>query len=161
MSFCTNCGQQVPTGANFCANCGTSITASTSDTERKTVFDGEIHKCPYCGEVLKSFETVCPTCKFEIRGAKGSSAVKDLAEKLENAPSEQQRILIIKNSPIPNTKEDIFEFMLLASSNFDASYYAQHLNEEDASDAWLIKIEQCYQKASIRSIFFIQVLGIV
>ena len=38
---------------------------------------------------------------------------------------------------IPNTKEDIFEFMLLASSNFDAFYYATHLHVEDISDAWL------------------------
>ena len=149
MAFCTNCGQQVAEGAKFCANCGTPISQNTSNTERKTVFDGEIHKCPHCGEVLKAFETVCPTCKFELRGAKGSSTVKDLAEKLENATSEKQRIIIIKNFPVPNTKEDIFEFMLLASSNFDASYYVTHLHEEDISDAWLTKIEQCYQKAKL------------
>lgn len=149
MAFCTNCGQQVADGAKFCANCGTPTMQNNANTERKTVFDGEIHKCPHCGEVLKAFETICPTCKFEIRGAKGSNAVKDLAEKLENASSEKQRIIIIKNFPIPNTKEDIFEFMLLASSNFDASYYATHLHEEDISDAWLTKIEQCYQKAKL------------
>lgn len=149
MAFCTNCGQQVTDGAKFCANCGTPISQNAPNTERKTVFDGEIHKCPHCGEVLKAFETVCPMCKFEIRGAKGSNAVKELAEKLENASSEKQRIIIIKNFPIPNTKEDIFEFMLLASSNFDVSYYATHLHEEDISDAWLTKIEQCYQKAKL------------
>ena len=149
MAFCTNCGQQVADGAKFCANCGTPVSQNVANTERKTVFDGEIHKCPHCGEVLKAFETVCPTCKFEIRGAKGSNAVKDLAEKLENASSEKQRIIIIKNFPIPNTKEDIFEFMLLASSNFDAFYYTTHLHVEDVSDAWLSKIEQCYSKAKI------------
>ena len=149
MAFCTNCGQQVADSAKFCANCGTPISQNVANTERKTVFDGEIHKCPHCGEVLKAFETVCPTCKFEIRGAKGSNAVKELAEKLENASSEKQRIIIIKNFPIPNTKEDIFEFMLLASSNFDASYYATHLHEEDISDAWLSKVEQCYEKAKL------------
>lgn len=149
MAFCTHCGQQVADGAKFCANCGTPITQNISNTERKNVFDGEIHKCPNCGEVLNAFETVCPACNFELRGAKSSSAVKDLAEKLEHATSEKQRIIIVKNFPIPNTKEDIFEFMLLASSNFDASYYATHLHEEDISDAWLIKIEQCYQKAKL------------
>ena len=39
--------------------------------------------------------------------------------------------------------------MLLASSNFDASYYATHLHEEDISDAWLSKVEQCYEKAKL------------
>ena len=149
MAFCTNCGQQVADGAKFCANCGTPVSQNVANTERKTVFDGEIHKCPHCGEVLKAFETVCPTCKFELRGAQGSSAVKDLAEKLENATSEKQRIIIIKNFPVPNTKEDIFEFMLLASSNFDAEYYTSHLDEDDITDAWLAKIDLCYKKAQL------------
>ncbi len=150
MSFCENCGQKMSNDAKFCANCGQSISLeSSTKSERKTVYEGEIHKCPSCGEVLKAFETICPACKFELRGAKSSSAVKDLAEKLEQATSEKQQIIIIKNFPIPNTKEDIFEFMLLASSNFDVSYYATHLHEEDISDAWLTKIEQCYQKAKL------------
>ena len=149
MTFCTNCGQQVADGAKFCANCGTPVSQNVSNTERKTVFDGEIHKCPNCGEVLKSFETACPACNFELRGAQSSSAVKDLAEKLERATSENQRIIIVKNFPVPNTKEDIFEFMLLASSNFDMSYYLAHINEEDLSDAWLAKIKLCYQKAKL------------
>ncbi len=150
MNFCEKCGHQLSENAKFCAICGTPITSSTSnEATRKTFFDGEIHKCPNCGETLRSFETICPTCNFELRGAKGSNAVKDLAEKLERATSEKQKIIVIKNFPIPNTKEDIFEFMILASSNFDSSYYAAHLNEEDISDAWLSKIEQCYQKAKI------------
>ena len=149
MAFCTNCGQQVADGAKFCANCGTPISQNGSNTERKIVFDGEIHKCPHCGEVLKAFEIVCPSCKFELRGAKSSSAIRELENKLELAGSDAQKINIIKNFPIPNTKEDIFEFMVLASSNFDATYYASHLNEEDISDAWLSKIEQCYKKAKL------------
>ena len=37
----------------------------------------------------------------------------------------------------------------MASSNFDAEYHIHHLDVEDISDAWLVKIEQCYQKAKI------------
>lgn len=151
MRYCTNCGQQVADGAKFCANCGTPITQNVSNTERKTVFDGEIHKCPNCGEVLKAFETVCPNpqCRIEIRGRTNSIAIQEFAINLESISSADKRILLIKNFPIPNTKEDIFEFMILASSNFDASYYATHLHEEDISDAWLTKIDQCYQKAKL------------
>lgn len=120
-----------------------------STSQRKTVYDGEIHKCPHCGETLKSFETVCPTCKQEIRGAKSTSAISALRNELKLATSDKQKIEIIKGFPVPNTKEDIFEFMFLASTNFDASYYATHLQEDDISDAWLIKIEQCYKKAKL------------
>lgn len=147
MAFCSNCGKQLNAGAKFCDECGTPV--SNTESKRKTVFEGDIHKCPHCGETLKAFEAVCPTCGTELRGSKSSSAISVLAEKLENATSEKQRIVIIKNYPIPNTREDIFEFMLLAASNFDSSYYATHLHEEDISDAWLTKIEQCYSKAKL------------
>ena len=153
MAFCTKCGKQLVDGAKFCGECGEQVeqAVSTNVEVRKTVFEGQIHKCPGCGWELKAFESVCPNpqCGIEIRGAKSSSTVREFAFKLEQAITEQQRILIIKNFPVPNTKEDIFEFMLLASSNFDASYYATHLHEEDISDAWLTKMEQCYQKAEL------------
>ena len=48
MSFCTNCGKELPTGAKFCANCGTASVAP-DNARRKTVYDGEVHKCPGCG----------------------------------------------------------------------------------------------------------------
>ena len=151
MAFCTNCGHQLANDAKFCFECGAKVAIPAADEEhrRKIRFDGEIHKCPHCGEVLNSFESVCPTCNYELRGLKSSGAVKELSQKLENALSERQRIVIIKNFPVPNTKEDIFEFMLLAASNFDASYYVSHMDEDDISDAWLAKIEQCYSKARL------------
>ena len=141
MAFCTNCGQQVTDGAKFCANCGTPISQNISNTERKIVFDGEIHKCPHCGEVLKAFEMVCPICKFELRGAKSASVVKEFASKLENINSIQKRVELIKNFYIPNTKEDIYEFFIYATSNLTAS--------EKESEAWLVKLEQAYQKAKL------------
>ncbi len=151
MAFCIRCGQPLVDGAKFCATCGMSVTSGSGENEKKreTIYDGEIHKCPHCGEALKAFESVCPTCKFELRGVKGSSSVKELAEKIERATSESQKISIIKNFPIPNTREDILEFMILAAANFDAAYYAAHLDEEDSSDAWLSMVEQCYQKAKL------------
>ena len=154
MAFCTNCGQQVADGAKFCANCGTPITQSNARTERKTVFDGEIHKCSHCGEVLKAFETVCPSCKFEIRGTKSSSAVSEFVRKIEEldrkkyddsfiksikrkldgtklSPIEEQKISLISNFPIPNTKEDILEFMILSSSHILAKKPSGDISEHD------------------------------
>ena len=158
MSFCSKCGQKIAEGAQFCSGCGEKIGMQPISQEkniekqeqRKVAFDGEVHKCPNCGEVIKkSFQTVCHKCNFELRSVNSSKAVRELNERLELANNEKKKIEIIKNFPIPNTKEDIFEFMILASSNFDASYYATHLQEEDISDAWLVKIEQCYQKAKL------------
>ena len=146
MAFCANCGQQLSNGAKFCSQCGSPVDMSPSS---KTIIDSEIHKCSSCGAILNSFCVECPACGRELRGIQNSSLVRELALKLENEENYQQRLVVIRNFPIPNTKEDIFEFMMMASSNFDASMYASHLDEEDESDAWLSKIEQCYKKAKM------------
>ena len=52
MPFCINCGHQLPDGAKFCAECGSPVQA-TAQTQRKIVYDGEIHECPNCGESLE------------------------------------------------------------------------------------------------------------
>lgn len=149
MAFCIKCGSSVPDGAKFCANCGASVEKSETikQEERKKVFDGEIHKCPNCGQELKAFEAVCPSCKHELRGIKGSQLIKELNEKLEKAKTEKEKTDIIKNFTVPNTKEDILEFMILASSNFDAEAHYRNEYIEDVSDGWLVKMEQCVLKA--------------
>ena len=143
MPFCISCGQEIAKGAKFCANCGTAVSDTNSNIKRKIVYDGEVHKCPQCGEVLASFVAVCPACGYELRGSSTTSAVKEFASKLDAAINEYQKENIIRNFPIPNTKEDIFEFMILASSNID-----EHPNKE-VFDAWIAKFEQCYDKTRL------------
>lgn len=143
MPFCLNCGQQINDGAKFCPSCGTAVSNEKTNNQRKTVFEGNIHKCPNCGEVLNSFTSNCPSCGYEIRGASNSAAVQEFAVKLASAESRQEKIAIIRNFPIPNTKEDILEFMILASTNIGDNL------EKDISAAWQSKTEQAYQKAKI------------
>ena len=47
MAFCINCGQELAEGAKFCASCGNAVDASQNGAkeQRKTVYDGELHKC--------------------------------------------------------------------------------------------------------------------
>lgn len=148
VNFCPSCGTKLDPNAKFCKGCGLAIETSNGN-QRQQEWAGKLVKCPSCGEDIPSFTVICPACGIELRGTRSSSAISMLAEKLENTTSEKQRIIIIKSFPIPNTREDIFEFMLLAASNFDSSYYATHLHEENISDAWLAKIEQCYSKAKL------------
>lgn len=61
--------------------------------------------------------------------------------KLEQVKSPEQKDDLIRNFYIPNTKEDICEFFILAVSNIKA--------EDDCADAWLAKLEQAYQKARL------------
>ena len=142
MAFCSNCGKELAVGAKFCFECGTPV-GKADETVRRTVFSGEIHKCPSCGEVLESFVDVCPACGYELRGTSTSKSVREFAIKIDSAQTDMQRINIIRNYPIPNTKEDIFEFMILASTNITGE------QQKKVFDAWLVKFEQSYQKAQL------------
>lgn len=169
MRFCPYCGTKLDDGARFCKNCGEPIVSTEqptdgtishdppkketqqpetepvkedSRTKRKTVYDGELHKCPNCGELLKSFTTVCPTCGYELRSVRTNSPVEALAEKIEQAASLDEKIELITNFYIPNTKEDIYDFFILAVSNLEDKWY-------DTDDAWRAKLEQAYHKARL------------
>ena len=50
MAFCSYCGKELSAGAKFCFECGKPVEMQ-EETARKTVYSGEIHKCPRCGEV--------------------------------------------------------------------------------------------------------------
>ena len=180
MAFCMNCGQQLPEGAKFCSNCGTATgEIKVEASQRKTVYEGDLHKCPNCGELINSFILVCPSCGHEFRGTIQRSSVRELATKLEEienhrppkkthtfkdeflgtygkfATEDEQKINLIRNFAIPNTKEDILEFMILASSNIDMKLYGTETGTDETgaqraiSDAWMAKFEQAYRKAQI------------
>ena len=124
MSFCSNCGQSIANGAKFCSNCGTPVDASSANTQsqRKTVYDGVMHKCPHCGEILNSFTSICPACGYELRGTAATTSVEKLYKNIQAAKSDSEVVRLVKMFPIPNSREDILEFMVLASSNFNEDH---------------------------------------
>ena len=174
MAFCINCGQELAEGVKFCANYGSAVNDGNSTNQRKTTYEGEIRKCPNCGEVLESFSARCPSCGMEFRGTKATSSVREFALKLEAieaqreyekpagifgrvakmqqiSKTDEQKISLIKNFSVPNTKEDILEFMILATSNVDMSMYSSldtpTAGAKAMTEAWNAKIKQVYVKA--------------
>ena len=143
MAFCSNCGNELVNDAKFCSSCGKSVGEFSKSEQRKTMYDGTIHKCPNCGEILNGFVGNCPACGYELRGTEGSIAIKEFAAKLVNAENMHKKTAIIRNFPVPNTKEDILEFMIMAISNIEDE------GSNDILDAWNSKLEQIYQKACI------------
>lgn len=144
MAFCFNCGNELRNEAKFCDVCGTPVQEKKEEkNSRKTVFEGEIHKCPNCGEILNAFVNKCPSCGLELRGVASSSALKDFERRINSANDRDEKISIIRNFPIPNTKEDVLEFLILATSN------VSHNMDSSLSSAWKTKTEQAYQKANL------------
>lgn len=160
---CPNCGFLTGKDSCFCPYCGQQIkknvepvherktnyeepekTHSASDQHeehRKETYHGEVRKCPNCGEILKSFSTECPSCGYEFRNSNTSNYILDFSIKLERATSSKQKDDLIRHFVMPNTKEDIYEFMILAATNLETG--------GDNTDAWLIKLEQAHQKAKL------------
>ena len=143
MAFCTECGHQLAEGAKFCAECGAKVNPEhkSNNRERKTVYDGEIHKCPVCGDMIAAYDAVCKSCGYEIRARKTTSVVHELSLKLEKTDNAQKKDELIRTFYIPNTKEDILEFFILALSQVKTG----GMN----TDAWMVKLEQAYQKAEL------------
>ena len=154
IQFCSHCGARLRDGAKFCENCGEAVqikpaepadkdTSTEGKTERSYIYDGVVHKCPNCGEVLGAFELNCPACGCEIRNASASNAVQDFSLQIQNVSSEDEAASLIQNFPIPNTKEDILEFIILASVNISIGANAK------VNRAWRMKFEQGFQKAKL------------
>lgn len=174
MNYCSNCGNRLGDNDKFCPQCGTPV-GQQGNSRYRFHFDGELHKCPNCGELLKSFELNCPACGYELRGIKGSSAIKEFALKLETieanreppknkgvfsilnaqvevSKTDKQKISLIRSFAIPNTKEDILEFMILATSNINMRIYDStnadiSKSDKEVNAAWFSKVEQVYEKA--------------
>ena len=175
MAFCSNCGHKLADGAKFCDSCGVQVGEVANSEGRKTFFDGEVHKCPQCGEVLNSFTGNCPSCGYELRGVKAVSSVQKLVDQLaeiekkrENQdwknflqdalkgkkinPVDEEKINLIQNFPIPTAKEDIREFLILAKANMEIIPYGSQKERESqlaVASAWEVKYKQAYQKAEI------------
>lgn len=81
--------------------------------------------CPKCGKQIPSMSIVCPYCGCEIVKKDANSSIKELANKIDrirsaNINNEQKEVRIaetINLYPVPNTKEDILEFLALVTPN--------------------------------------------
>lgn len=93
MAFCINCGQELTEGSKFCAGCGKAVSDNSSTSQRKIIYEGEIYKCPNCGDILDAYESVCETCGYERRGAKATGSVRELQLKLEELSRQLKLIL--------------------------------------------------------------------
>lgn len=141
MPYCIKCGKPISDDAKFCGSCGAPVQPVDDNTKRQSVYEGKIHKCPNCGEIIDSFVTECPACGYELRSSKSLGSVRELSQILQKVSSSEQKIDIISSFYIPNTKEDIYEFAILAAANIKIDSYA--------ADAWYAKLEQAYKKAEL------------
>ena len=131
---------------------------------------GDIKKCPACGCVIPAFTTRCPDCGHEIRNVEANNSIQRLFEMLNEAENEsrnedsiagaflsaleggskvmRKKKTIVQNFPIPNTKEDILEFLALAMPLARKPKMSDADPERNAMyPVWKAKCEQIMIKA--------------
>lgn len=179
IKFCSECGTAV--GDSVSSMVPPISTAQPSNFEtRQQEFAGKVLKCPNCGAVISQTTAVCPECGHHITGQAAVSSVQLFSDKLMMLeskrkgaglgqilgvtanPVDTQKLSLIRSFPIPNTIDDIQEFMMLAIANIDVSLskntFGNRLSkvkavEDDStvsrkiSNAWVAKMQQAYQKA--------------
>lgn len=189
--YCVNCGNKIEDGMKFCPSCGKAIgSIHYQEAENKNEYDGAVKKCPRCGEVLKSFETKCSSCGYELRSIKTTSALEEFTNRLSDIDNEKseksglnymklfvgdyfdnlmeekrkssKKASYIRSFAIPNSKEDLFEFIIMASANIQPNYLRPfsifrregldvdtYNSRKSLSEAWLSKMKQAYEKARL------------
>ena len=180
MAFCINCGGKLVDGAKFCHACGTPVTHIPFEDkqQRHQEYVGKILKCPNCGNIVNPSDAVCSSCGFYLSEKKAVSSAKDFQQQMMEIEktrkkkkfslipddkiideTDKQILSLIKTYPIPNTIEDIVEFMHLAIANIDVKISKRTVWNSDSwsgtssakefSNAWVAKMQQIYNKAEL------------
>ncbi len=73
--------------------------------------------CPRCGAAIEAFDARCPYCGHEVTQRRAASSMKELNARLSSISDLEQRRSIITSFPVPNTREDLLEFLSLSAAN--------------------------------------------
>jgi hypothetical protein len=125
---------------------------------------GDIKKCPACGAIVESFKTRCVDCGFEFRNDQANASIQQLFDLLMEVDRKQKgglsslfdmdntvnkKTQIIKNFPIPTSRENIIEFLIQAVplSKHGGFFSNDGPDEVQIAKAWKAKCEQVMMKA--------------
>lgn len=138
---------------------------------------GDVKKCPACGAIAQSFQTKCSDCSHEFSNIGANVSIGKLFEMLNACENDRKESIagafgslmatalgqadkvtekkksIISAFPIPNTKDDILEFLSTAipnakqKGNFLTKQNPENKSHNDLATTWLSKCEQIIMKA--------------
>lgn len=146
---------------------------------QQTTAAGDVLQCPRCKSVVPSFQAMCD-CGYELRGAQAAGSINRLFELLNDAEAARsgqkkdsvgmliakeifkqggsddvtrRQMEIVSTFPIPNTKEDIVEFLALAlpktqkKGNIFTSSDPENKAHNEFVNIWKDKCSQVIMKA--------------
>ncbi len=148
---------------------------ANSISSPKSSKEGDIKKCPACGAVAQSFNSKCPECGHEFRNVQVVNSIKTLHLELQKVEEEERtrprgwvekldgelavakavanrQKSIIASFPVPNAKEDLLEFLSVASAESSKKlglFIAAIHPDAILKNAWRAKCEQIILKARL------------
>ena len=105
---------------------------------------GDVMKCPNCGEPYQPGTYKCQSCGHIFQNIEANRSSVQMAEgvqKLMSRKQEEQTREFIKNFPIPNTKDDILDFLLSLRARAEENGFYQ--------DSYIAKYKETLSKAKI------------
>ena len=139
---CPNCGEVMESFLTVCPTCGYEIrdVRSASSVRELAVKLENIS-----AQKMPAFEEKKSVMKMVFgKDFKEGDEAEEALERFESQKNQEKASLII-NFAVPNSKEDIIEFMILAASNIDVKKGI----DDDVTKAWISKLDQVYQRAEI------------
>ena len=144
-----------------------TVQPTTQGAAPKSEKYGDVRKCPGCGAIVESFTTRCPDCGHEFSNIGTVSSFNLLSSKLEALENkkkgtiwgvikdesiDKQKVSLINGFPVPTTKEDILEFVSMATPLAKPANKLMIFTDLDAGQygvakAWKSKCEQVIMKA--------------
>lgn len=154
----------------------------TKEAAPKSDKFGDVKKCPACGAMIQSFQTKCSDCGQEFNNIGANVSIGKLFEMLNACENErkdegmsigsavggmfakayglgggdkimEKKKSIISGFPIPNTKDDILEFLSTAipnakkKGNMFTREKPENKSHNDLAPTWKSKCEQIIMKA--------------
>lgn len=143
----------------------------TSSTQRQQEYIGKVYKCPHCGNVVNQSDAVCNSCGNHLSGKQSVVSAMDFQQKMmeiemsrkktgfwdKDNETDKRVLALVKSYPIPNSIEDIVEFMHIAIGNIDVgaskksfvNWLDSDVPTNQLSNAWVAKMQQIYKKAEL------------
>lgn len=148
VQICPNCGDSISFFMTTCPSCGAEIHS------RKT--SSAVQEITYMMQQIdaRSMPDVPQSWMKKIFGKdlQGDIDAADDAEKKWKEQKINEKCNLILNFSVPNTKQDLFEFISMAASNIHANRGLNIISNgvfDKVTKAWIKKLDQVYQQAAV------------
>lgn len=136
---CPGCGSTVGSFSTHCPMCGNEMGNVIAANSARELTE-KLERISARKMTSADYYPPSDDLSAEERLAERETAISDF-----EAAKEKEKAELIVNFPVPNGREDLLEFMILASSNIDNTAG----NSRELIKAWMIKQEQIFNKARL------------